>query len=146
MIVIPAEAGTVAGDLQRMDRGLKLRFNKRPGQECWVVYHEHHDDCPHNGDGGPGSTYLVLSARAYQGNLGTWSGADQRLIKRLEEINPFGRNGYDFVAELEKKKTEGQKRAREEFYEKTGPIGELAAAAVRKDLGLKNRAFFAKRD
>lgn len=133
-IVIPAEAGTVAGDIRKLDAGLKVRFSKT--SKHWAIFHEHHPDCPHNGTAGPGSTYLVMTAQAHQGIGGIWTGLDQRVVKRLEQINPFGRAGYDYAAELEKSHHDAQKRQKHEFAERVGEAAERAAHSIRRELSL----------
>lgn len=140
-MVIPAEVGTVAADLKRLDKGLKVRFSK--SGECWAVFHEHHDDCPHNGTVGPGGKYLVKSVQAYQSRSGIWTGLDSRVVTELQKVDPRG--GYDFVAEVERQNEAALKRKRDELSERMGPLGEQAAHAARKDLGWKSRAFIAKK-
>ena len=139
---ISAESCSVAADLQAIDRGLKVRFSERG--ECFIVRHEHHPGCPHNGDQGPGSSYLVLTAKAQRGRTGVWTGLDQRVVDRIRYIDPHGRSGYDFVRELEMNRIRGEEEREKAFRERVGEGAELAAFALRKDLGLgpyKGRIF-----
>ena len=138
---ISAESSTVVADLQAMDKGLKVRFSER-GQ-CFIVRHEHHDGCPHNGTVGEGGSYLVSTVQAYQGRTGVWTGLDQRLVDRIRFIDPHGRSGYNYADELEKASRKAREDQRRQFTEKMGDIGERAAHALRKDLGqrYKGRAF-----
>lgn len=138
---IGADSSTVVADLQTLDPGLKVAFQERG--ECFVVRHEWHPDCPHNGDVGPGGSYLVNTAKAYRNRSGTYEGLDQRLVERLRYIDPNGRSGYDFVRELELNRIKQEERERQEFMERIEPFAEQAAHALRKDLGerYKGRAF-----
>ena len=133
-ISVPHE---IEDDLKRLDAGFRVRFS-HSGQ-FWCVFHQHHEGCPHNGTGGPGSTYMVLTAQAYRNSFGVWEGLDQRVVRELERTNPA--KGYDLTAELDRKNREAEKRKVERRHEALAPIGEHAAHAVRKDLGVKQRAF-----
>ena len=138
---IDADASTVAADLAALDAGLKVRFSERG--ECFIVQHEHHPGCPHNGEGGPGSSYLVSTAKAYRGRTGVWTGLDQRIVDRIKFIDPKGRSGYDFAREIELNRIKADKRERERRMEHWTPIAEGMAHALRKDLGerYRGRAF-----
>ena len=140
-VLISADAGGVAADLKRIDAGFRVRFSKRQG--FWAIFHQHHDGCPHNGTGGPGSTYLVLTAKAYQTASGTWAGLDDRIVKEIERTNPQGRGGYNLVDDLDRRHREAEKRRDRRFHESVGEFGEIAAHALRKDLGAryKGRVF-----
>lgn len=129
-VEIDADAGSVAEDLRRIDAGFKVRFGKRG--KSWIVFHEWHPGCPHNGDGLEGSTYLVLTAQARQTNSGVWSGLDQRVVRRVEEI---GHPGYDYAGELERASKRRAKQEQARRDELVGKMAEDAAHAIRKDLG-----------
>lgn len=141
---ISAESSTVVADLQAIDRGLKVRFSERG--RCFIVRHEHHDDCPHNGTVGPGGSYLVSSVQAYQGRTGVWTGLDNRLVERIKFIDPAGRGGYDYAQELERNRAANAKRRRDMFAERMGDTTERTAHALRKDTGerYKGRVFVPK--
>ncbi len=126
MVPIGADAGGVADDLRRIDPGLKVRFAEAGRPPFWAVYHESEDGR---------TTELVLTCTAYQGHTGVWQGLDQRVVQRVREIDPA--NGYDYAAEVEKQNRQAAVDKRKAFAEKVGPIGELAAFATRKDLGVK---------
>jgi len=138
---ISEDVGNVAADLRLIDAGLKVRFAVRG--KCWIVFHEHHGDCPHNGTEGPGSTYLVTSVNAHQTRSGVWTGLDQRLVDRIREIQPGGRSGHDFAKALERSYNDRLERKRKERAELFGEMAEAGAHAIRKDLGerYKGRAF-----
>ena len=142
---IDADSSTVAADLQAIDKGLKVRF--LPSGECFIVRHEHHPGCPHNGSGGPGSSYLVSTVQAYQGRTGVWTGLDQRLVDRIRYIDPHGRSGYDYARQLEQNRIRLEEERRKQREEQIGEMGEHMAHALRKDLGLRYRGrIFKPRD
>ena len=127
LVTISADAGGVATSIRRLDPCLRLRYSERG--ECWIVYRVHRNGEPCRDDDPERTEELVLTARE----------CDQRIVKRLEEIDPHGRSGYDFAKEVERQNREAAERRRKEFSERVGPYGELAAHAVRKDLGEKYR-------
>lgn len=135
---VDADVGNVAADLKRIDAGFKVRFAEAGG--CWVVYHEHHDGCPHNGTGGAGSTYLVLTAQAHQTNSGSWAGLDQRVVREVERM---GHASYDYAREVEVQNRRAEKARDDKAREKIREDGEHLAHALRKDMGwrYKGRAF-----
>ena len=136
-----ADAGTVAADLQAIDKGLRVRWTERG--HCWIIYHKHHPGCPHNGAGQEGSEYLVTSVQAYQGRTGIWTGLDQRVVDRIRFINPQAGN-YDYAKALEAHSKRREERQRKDRAEVFGEMAEVGAHAIRKDLGLgpyKGRVF-----
>lgn len=116
MVLVPADVGGVAQELQRIDRSLKLRYSER--QDYWAVYTESDDGR---------ETHLVLTAKE----------CDHRIVKRVQEIDSHGRSGYDYAQALEHAALERRRLAKQRFDEQVGEAGELAAHAVRKDLGLR---------
>lgn len=136
LVVVDKDVGGVVDDLKRIDAGFNVRFAE--AGEHWVVYHEHHDGCPHNGTGGPGSTYLVLTANASQTPSGVWTGLDARIVKRVQYI---GSDGYDYAREVELQNARAHRTGREQFQERAAGFAEEAAHAIRRDLGDKSRAF-----
>lgn len=134
MLLITADVGGVAEDLRQIDPGLKVRFAEAGNPPFWAVYHESEDGR---------TTHLVLTAEARQTVSGVWAGLDQRIVSRVRQIDSHGRGGYDYAAEVERQNREAPERRRQAFREKIAPTAELAAHAVRKDLGLryKGRAF-----
>lgn len=132
MVEISADAGGVAEDLKRLDPCLKVRFAENGNPPCFIVYHESEDKR---------STYLVKSVQAYQGSTGAWLGLDQRTVREIERI---GHESYDYATELEDANVRVRKRNRDRFSERVGEIMQHGPAALRKDLGLKNRAFIRK--
>lgn len=152
-IEVSADAGTVAGDIRRIDPGLRVRLKITDvprGQEFWAVYHVNHPGCPHNHknadgrDSPDGSQYLVRSWKAYQNRSGTWEGLDQRAVDRIMQI---GHSTYNFAGELENRRKERENRERANRSEQFGQLAEKAAHAIRKDLGVKYRGrIFKPRD
>lgn len=130
MVLIDADVGGVAQDLRDIDPQLKVRFAETANPPFFAVYWESEDRR---------ETYLVKTVKAHQTALGTWAGLDQRLVEEIRAIDPHGRGGYDYAAELERnnKRVDEDRRAR--FRERVGGTAEEAAHAIRKDLGVRYR-------
>lgn len=130
-VEISADAGGVVDELKRIDKGFGVRFAENGNPPYWHVYHQSEDGL---------TTELVMSVRAHQTKTGVWTGLDQRVVKRVMKI---GHSSYDYAAEVEKANRQAREAHRKEFREKIGESAELAAHAIRKDLGLryKGRAF-----
>lgn len=125
MAEVDADAGNVARDLKAIDPTLKVRFAENGSPPFWAVYHEQGRD-----------TYLVLTVRAHQTASGVWTGLDQRVVKRIMEI---GHSTYDYADELERANNRVRDANRAKFRETVGASAELAAHAIRKDLGKRYR-------
>ena len=123
IVEISKDAGGVADDLKKIDPHLKVRFAENGQPPFWAVYWESDDQR---------STYLVTTAKAYQGRTGIWTGLDGRLVERIRQIDP--QNGYDYASELERQNRAAAKAKKQALEEKMGPLHEQAAHAVRKDL------------
>lgn len=130
-----ADVRRAAADLRALDEGLKVRLSER--QECFIVFHERHDGCPHNGSD---DQYLVTSVDAYQTSAGTWAGLDQRVVERLRRIDP-SKGDYGYAERLERNARERRVRAEKERLERLGDPGERLKHAIRKDVGYKGRIF-----
>ena len=122
MVHIPADAGGVAEELRRIHPALKLRYSE--AGEYWAVFHESEDGR---------DTYLILTAQD----------CDHRICERIRFIDSQGRSGYDYARELETASREVKDRAARRFREQIEQHAELAAHALRRDLGAryKGRAF-----
>jgi hypothetical protein len=94
------------------------------------VYHETRDA------DGRTSQYLVLTQQAHLTASGTWSGLDERIVRRVREIDGHGTSGYDYVKELEQGRRDREQREREEFARRTEDGAERMAFDIRKELGL----------
>jgi hypothetical protein len=116
LVVIDADAGSVAENLRRIDRALSLRYD--PVQKVSVVVHVDGDE-----------ENLVTTQQGKP---------DQRLVKRVEEISA---PGYDYGREVEKVERDAERAQDARRREQTGEIGERLAHALRKDLHVQNRAF-----
>ena len=128
MDLISADVGNVAADLQRIDPHLKVRFAEAGNPPFFAVYWESDDGR---------TTELVLTQRAYLTRSGTWAGLDQRIVKRIEEIDSHGRGGYDLAKDLEQNHWLLMRAREQRNHELFGELGEKAAHALRKDLGAK---------
>lgn len=108
-VTIVDDVGGVAADLQRIDPSLRLRWNELG--EYFVVY-----QVMDNGD-----EKLVLTALEL----------DPRIVERVEQIaSPL----YDYGAEVERLDAQAERDSEHRFHERVGPLGEIAAHALRKDL------------
>lgn len=132
MIVIDADVGGVVKDLKRLDPCLEVRFAEHGNPPYFVVFWRSEDGC---------DTYLVKTVQAHQNMAGVWEGLDQRLVRELEAIDPHGRGGYDYAKALERNEAERKRRNEQARAERFGELSEQAAAAVRRDLGIKRRVF-----
>jgi hypothetical protein len=132
MVLIDADAGGVAQDLQSIDPNLRVRFAEAADPPCWIVFWESDDRR---------ETQLVLSAAAHQTDTGIWTGLDQRVVERVREIDSQGRSGYDYAAEVAAQNARAHKAKRDRFSEKIGEHAGELQHALKKDLGVKNRAF-----
>lgn len=126
VIIGPDSSSTVA-KIQELDPTLRVRLSTTAGM--FAVYREGEPVPP------------ILTCRAYQNGFGTWEGLDDRVLRRLEFIDPLGRGGYDFVKEMESMNAAAEKARLERRHQAFAPLGEKAAHALRKDLGVKSRAF-----
>jgi hypothetical protein len=129
-VLIDADVSTVAADLQKIDARLKVRFAESGRPPFFVVFLEERDA------EGRTSQHLVLTQKAHLTASGTWAGLDQRIVKRIEEIDAHGRGGYDYAKALERETLAREKRASGEFAERVGDGMERMAFGIRRELGL----------
>jgi hypothetical protein len=122
LVAITDDVQGVARDLRDFDRGLKLWFN--PDQDYYVVYHVTMRD-------GEVKEDLVLTAREL----------DPRVVQRVKQI---AGTEYDFVKEMEQMDAAAERARQHAFSEQLGPRAERLAHAIRKDLGMKPRAFITR--
>jgi hypothetical protein len=87
----------------------------------------------------------VLTVQAHQGATGAWSGLDHRVVERVREIDSHGRGGYDFGKELEQTNQRIRKASRDKFHDEIASHAPELMHAARKDLGIKSKAFIAKK-
>lgn len=109
----------VARRIKEIDSSLSLQFNERG--EFFVVVQTLQD----------GEEKLVLTAQEL----------DERVLHRLKHIT---HQSYDFTAEVERMDKQAEKDADDRFHEQAGAAGEVAAHALRKDLGVTSKAFVSK--
>jgi hypothetical protein len=133
LVLLDAEAGSVAAELQAIDPCLKVAFADN-AQPCFIVYWQSTDGR---------EQYLVHSAQAHLNRSGVYEGLDERIVERIREIDPQGRSGYDYAQALERGARRREKLLADKRHEMLEPLGEIAADAIRKDLGAryKSRAF-----
>ena len=119
LIPITEDVANIARRIKEIDDSLSLQFNER-GEFFVVVQTVETPDGPEE--------KRVLTAQQL----------DERLIHRLKHIT---HQSYDFVAEMDRIDAQARKDEEHRFHEKAGEAGEVAAHALRKDLGLKGKAF-----
>ena len=131
MVTISADAGGVAEGIRRLDPCLRLRYSE--SGDCWIVYRVHRHGEPCADDDPERTEELVLTAQE----------CDQRIVARLEFIDPHGRGGYDYAKAVERATLEARRQRKESFAERIGDTAERTAYALRKDLGerYRGRAF-----
>ena len=124
--LIPVEADVfhVVDRLKRIDAGLHLSYNRR--DEVFVLQWKglNHE--------GQYEEYLV----------GAYKELDARLVHLVEKLAARGDRNHETLAkELERLDAEKDREAAHVFSERQGPVAEQLAHALRKDLGIKNRAY-----
>ena len=127
LVTITADAGGVAENLRRLDPCLRLRYSE--AGDCWIVYRVHRNGEACRDDDPDRTEELVLTAQE----------CDQRIISRLEFIDPQGRGGYDYADALEQARLDRERNERLSFRERMGETAEQAAHALRKDMGERYR-------
>ena len=134
-VIVDADSCSVVRDLQDIDKNFGVRFVDGP-QPFFAVYQniEHPD--------GRLEQHLVTTAQAYPTAFGTYAGLDGRIVDRVREIS---HESYDFAKEAAKRRSEHEAEAKRKRQDYAGEMGEMAAHAVRKDLGSTSRAFFKDR-
>jgi hypothetical protein len=125
MVTVSADVGSVAADLQRLDRCLKLRYSE--SGDCWIVYRIHRNGEPCREDDPERTEELVLTAQE----------CDQRIIKRLEFIDPQGRGGYKYADALEQASRDAKGQQRATYREKVENTAELVAHEIRRAEGAR---------
>ena len=126
MELVPVESDVfhVVDRLKRIDPGLKLSFHK--AKEVFVLRWEGLND----------------KGELVNDFVGAYTELDPRLVHLIERLAAReNRNRYDLNAELEKLEAEKDREFQHEQDERLGPAAEQLAHALRKDLGVKNRAF-----
>ena len=126
MELIPVESDVfhVVDRLKRIDPGLSLYFHKT--KEVFVLYWKG----------------LNEKAEPVEDFVGAYTELDGRLVNLIERLAAReNRNRYDLVKELDKLDAERDREAQHAFDERMGPAAEQLAHALRKDLGVKNRAY-----
>ena len=133
MVLIDAEASQVVKDLQSMIPEIRVRFAEDAKPPFWAVYVLEDDGR---------STHLVLTQQATLTSSGTWAGLDDRIVKRVAEIDPQGRGGYDYLEQLDRQNELARKRTRERKRERFGELGEQAQRELRRKLGPPHTRIF----
>lgn len=122
-VVIEDDVSSIARQIREISPRLQLHW--RPKGEVFAVVER--EDLPD----GSVRVRLVTTAREL----------DPRLVERVRRI---AAEDYDFVKEVEAHDARVDREAEHRFHERTGEAGEHAYHAIRKDLGIKTRAFVPK--
>jgi len=129
-VIVDADSCSVVKDLKAIDPSLEVRFVDGP-EPYFAVFQDLSTESRKE-------QHLVTTAQAYPTSFGTYTGLDARVVERVRKItNP----GYDFMAEAEQIKREHDSAKRREREDVLGEAAERAAHAIRKDLGVKTKAF-----
>lgn len=133
-VIIDADSCALVADLKRIDKSLGVRFVDGP-EPFFAVYQDiEHED-------GRKEQHLVTTAQAVPTSFGTFTGLDQRIVDRVMKIT---HPSYDFNADAEERRREHEAKVKRERENELGELGEMAAFAVRKDLGIKTKAFISE--
>lgn len=130
-VIVDADSCAIVKDLKAIDPSLGVRFVDGPEPYFAVIQDIDHPD-------GRKDQHLVTTVQAYQTSFGTYTGLDGRVVERIRQIT---HSSYDFVKEAEANKARWEEERRKERAEVLGEAAEQAAHAIRKDLGVKTKAF-----
>lgn len=129
-VIVDADSCAIVKDLKEIDPSLEVRFVDGDEPYFAVIQDLSTDDRKEQ--------HLVTTVQAYPTSFGTYTGLDGRLLERIRKITS---PSYDFMAEAEKSKREWEEARRKEREEVLGEAAERAAHALRKDMGVKTKAF-----
>jgi hypothetical protein len=120
MIVIDDDVLGVAQQLKEIDENLRLRYSE--AGDFFVIYQESEDGV---------HQHLVLTSQDL----------NPQVVERVRQISSAA---YDYVTELDRRDAEVDRARDHQFREQTGDVAERLSFAIRKDLGLTDRAFVGK--
>ena len=129
-VIVDADSCAIVKDLKEIDRTLEVRFVDGP-EPYFAVFQNLSEN-------GRREEHLVTTVQAYPTSFGTYTGLDGRLLERVRKI---AHSSYDFMKEAEEGKRKWEEDRRKEREEVYGDMGERAAHALRKDMGVKTKAF-----
>jgi len=120
LVNIDPELNHILAKLVAIDPRFRARFNEREGTFVLYLCDEHEETL-----------------------VGIYSEWDERVVRRALE---FTHPGYNFAEEADRREREDQRRHDADMHEKAGEVGERLRWAMRKDLGLTDRAFIPDKD
>jgi len=129
-VIVDADSCAIVKDLKAIDPSLEVRFVDGP-EPYFAVFQDLSTESRKE-------QHLVTTVQAYPTSFGTYTGLDGRLVERIRKIT---HPSYDFSAEAEKLKREYDADRRRERENALGDAAEQAAHALRKDMGVKTKAF-----
>lgn len=145
MVVIDAQTSQVVKDLQDMVPEIRVRLAEDAKPPYYAVYVVPEGGCPCP-DPVCEHGHLVLTQTATLTSSGTYAGLDERIVKRVAEIDPRGRGDYDYAKEIEKQNELARKRGRERQRERMDELGEQAQRELRKHTSPNPSRIFVPRD
>jgi hypothetical protein len=114
----------VVENLKRIDAGLCLYFNQK--EEVFVLFWKGLNEHGH----------------FVEDWIGAYQHLDSRIVHLIERLAARENSShYDLNAELDKLEKAKDVESERAFMEHVGPIAEELAFALKKDLGIKNRAY-----
>lgn len=125
LVGIGDDVQNIAADLRAIRDTLKLEYD--PGEDVWIVR-----DTVTKPDGSTEDKLVTTWDCDRNGQL------DQRLVQLVRQI---ASPDYNLAAELDKADRAADRERARQFREKVGPAAERLRHALRKDLGVKSRAF-----
>lgn len=124
-LFIDDDVGGIAQQLLEIDSSLRLAFSEAGGHFVVKRRTERPD--------GSYSEQLVTTAQQL----------DHRLLDRVRLVCS---DHYDTAADMDRVDAQAERDRDHRFHEQVGPIAERLAHAIRKDLGVKTRAFIGSPD
>ena len=124
LIEVESDVFLVVERLKKIDPGLHLSFHR--GREVFVLQWKGLND----------------QGEVVDEFVGAYTELDSRLVHLVEKLAAReNRNRYELQKEIDKLEAEKDAAFAREQREKVGPAAEQLAHALRRDLGIKNRAY-----
>lgn len=118
---VDGDVGGIVGRIEDLDPRLHVRWFEN--SDHYTVYELRED----------GREKVVL----------TTTSLDERVVKRLEQINPA--KGYDVSEAMDKEEAALEKEIDDRFHQKVGDTAERLRHAMRKDLDYQDKVFIPER-
>ena len=120
------EEARIEKEIRAIDPSLKLRFTEKDGKRCPIVFQE----------------IRAPNGKVVKDQLvGFYDVADQRIVRRMEEIRPGGRGKYNLSQELERSEARSDRSSRHGTAEVIGEMAQEMELPVKRYLGIKDRIY-----